>query len=102
MLERLLLRVHPEEMNVDLPALKAAVDQQLDHQQKISSFKGDVLVMHTVHDGLIDVNHGQRLYDWATAGKTIKLFDRGDHNSIMMLNAREYFLCLEAFIRSLD
>jgi hypothetical protein len=101
-LERLLLRVHPEEMNVDLPALKAAVDQQLDHQQKIASFKGDVLVMHTVHDGLIDVSHGQRLYDWATAGKNIRLFERGDHNSIMMLNAREYFSCLDAFVRGLD
>nr|WP_320189781.1 alpha/beta fold hydrolase [uncultured Desulfobacter sp.] len=101
-LERLLLRVHPDELNVDLSDLQAAVDQQLNHQQKIASFKGNVLVMHTVNDGLIDVSHGQRLYDWATAGKTIKLFDRGDHNSIMMLNAREYFACLQDFIQRLD
>ena len=100
-LERLLLRVHPGEMNVDLSYLRNAVDQQLNHQQKIASFKGDVLVLHTINDGLIDVSHGQRLYDWAPARKTIKLFDQGDHNSILMLNAREYFACLEEFIRSL-
>lgn len=101
-LERLLLRVHPDELNVDLSALRKAVDQQLNHQQKIALFKGDLLVLHTVNDGLVDVSHGQRLYGWATTRKTIKLFDRGDHNSIMMVNAGEYFACLENFIRSLD
>lgn len=100
-LERLLLRVHPEELNVDLSALRKVVDQQLNHQQKITLFKGDVLVLHTVNDGLIDVSHGKRLYEWAPARKTIKLFDQGDHNSIMMRNAREYFACLENFIRNL-
>jgi hypothetical protein len=101
-LERLLLRVHPDELNVDFSALRNAVDQQLNHQQKIASFKGDVLVLHTVNDGLIDVSHGKRLYDWAPGRKTIKLFDRGDHNSIMMFNAGEYFSCLESFIRGLS
>jgi len=100
-LERLLLRVHPEELNVDLSDFRDSVDQQLNHQQKIASFKGNVLVLHAVNDGLIDVSHGQRLYDWAQARKTIKLFDQGDHNSVMMVNAREYFACLEDFIRGL-
>ena len=83
-LERLLLRIHPDELNVDLSTLRQVVDQQLNHQQKIALFKGDVLVMHTINDGLVDVSHGKRLYDWAPARKTIKLFDRGDHNTIMM------------------
>lgn len=101
-LERLLLRVHPDELNVELPALREAVDQQLNHQQKIAGFNGDVLILHTVNDGLIDVSHARRLYDWATGSKTIKLFDRGDHNTIMMFNAEEYFACLRNFIQSLD
>lgn len=100
-LERLLLRVHPDELNVDLSTLRNVVDEQANHQQKMASFKGDTLVLHAVHDHLIDVSHGKRLYDWASGRKTIQLFDRGDHNSIMMLNARAYFTCLEKFIRSL-
>ncbi|WP_321494375.1 alpha/beta hydrolase [uncultured Desulfobacter sp.] len=101
-LERLLLRVHPDELNVDLSTFRNAVDQQLNHQQKIASFKGAVLVLHTIHDGLVDVSHGQRLYDWARGRKTIKLFDHGDHNTIMMVNAPEYFASLNQFIRELD
>lgn len=97
-----MLRVHPDELNVDLDTLRKVVDQQLNHQQKIALFKGDLLVLHSVNDGLVDVSHGKRLYDWATTRKTIKLFDRGDHNSIMMMNAREYFACLENFIKRLS
>lgn len=100
-LERLLLRVHPQELGVTAQELAAVVDQKLNHQQKLAAFKGPLLVMHTEHDGLVDVNHGQRLYDWASGPKTLKIFPQGDHNDIMFVNAREYFGLLEKFIAEL-
>lgn len=98
-LERLLLRVHPQELGAEPGDLEDAVSAQLDHQTKMAVFHGEVLVLHTIHDGLVDVSHGQRLYDWARGPKQIKLFEQGDHNSIMFQNAREYFEILAAFVR---
>lgn len=100
-LERLLLRVAPRELGVELGALQALVAQQLNHQQKMGGYKGPLLVMHTEHDGLVDVSHGQRLYDWSAGRKTLKIFTQGNHNDIMFVNAREYFALLADFIHSL-
>jgi len=57
--------------------------------------------MHTQHDGLVDVSHGQRLYGWATGRKQVKVFPQGNHNDIMYVNAREYFDLLAQFIVTL-
>lgn len=101
-LERLLLRVHPQEVGSTAAELAAVVKESLNHQQKMSRFKGPVLVLHTQHDGLVDVSHGQRLYDWAAGEKTLKIFSRGNHNDIMFENAPEYFSLLADFIDSLQ
>ncbi len=101
-LERLLLRVAPEELGVEAEQLAAAVAEHLNHRQKLSGYKGPLLVMHTENDGLVDVSHGQRLYDWAVGEKTLKIFPRGDHNSIVIANAREYFGLLGQFIAALQ
>ena len=100
-LERLLLRVDPQELGVGLAEFEAGVVQQLNHQQKMVSYQGPLLVMHTEHDGLVDVSHGQRLYDWAAGRKKLKIFPQGNHNDIMFVNAREYFALLAEFIDSL-
>lgn len=100
-LERLLLRVAPRELGCTAGELTAAVDARLNHQQKLSGYPGPVLVMHTEHDGLVDVSHGQRLYDWAPGKKTLKIFSQGNHNDIMFENAREYFSLLRGFIAGL-
>jgi len=100
-LERLLLRVEPRELGVTAEELEMAVDQQLNHQRKLSNYPGPVLVMHTQHDGLVDVSHGQRLYDWVSGRKKLKIFPHGNHNDIMYVNAREYFQLLTKFVGSL-
>lgn len=100
-LERLLLRVHPQELGCTVVDLTDAVDEHLNHQQKMSSYPGPVLVMHTEQDGLVDVSHGQRLYDWAAGQKTLKKFPQGNHNDIMFVNAREYFSLVAQFIKGL-
>ncbi|MEA3362670.1 MAG: alpha/beta hydrolase [Thermodesulfobacteriota bacterium] len=100
--ERLLLRVDPEELGVRADALEAEIERNLNHQLKLSTYPGSVLVMHTQHDGLVDVSHGQRLYDWAPGKKKLKIFPQGNHNDIMYVNAREYFGLVAEFIGGLE
>jgi len=99
--ERLLLRVSPEELGVTAAELDATIDAHLDHHRKLAGYPGPVLVMHTRHDGLVDVSHGQRLHDWAPGPKTLQIFAHGNHNDILFTNAREYFALLGRFIAGL-
>ena len=97
-LERLLLRVVPQELGVGPEQLKTIVGEHLDHRLKLAGYPGPLLVLHSQFDGLVDVSHGQRLYDWAGGPKTLKIFPQGNHNDIMFVNAREYFALLGRFI----
>jgi len=98
-LERLLLRLHPSELGVSAPELQAAVTARLNQRQKIGVFQGPLLIMHTAHDGLVDVAHAERLHDWANGpDKTLHIFPRGDHNSIMTVNAEAYFSLVGQFL----
>ncbi len=99
--ERLLLRIDPSEIGVSAAELEAEIDRSLNHQRKLSTYPGPLLVMHTQNDGLVDVSHGQRLYDWAPGKKKLKIFSQGTHNDIMYVNARKYFALLAEFIGSL-
>ena len=101
-LERLLLRIEPEEIGATPEQLQKEVAKRLNQQQKLSAYRGPVLVMHTQNDGLVDAGHGQRLYDWAGGPKTLKIFPDGNHNDIMLVNAREYFGLVGEFIAALD
>ncbi|MFA5700056.1 MAG: alpha/beta fold hydrolase [Desulfuromonas sp.] len=100
-MERLLLRITPAELGVDRQTLQHAVDTRLNHQQKLRQFQGPVLVLHTRHDGLVDVSHGQRLHAWAAGPKQLKIFAQGNHNDILFVNAREYFNLVAEFIAAL-
>lgn len=100
-LERLLLRLAPAELGVTRAQLAAEVTARLDQQAKMRSFAGPTLVMHTRHDGLVDVSHGERLHAWAAGPKTLKIFPRGNHNDIMYVNGREYFATVAGFVGGL-
>ncbi len=89
-LERLLLRVEPDELGATAAELGAAVAARLDHRAKLAAFPGPVLVLHAVHDDLVPATHGRRLAEWAAGPVILKLFDRGDHNSILAANAPAY------------
>lgn len=100
-LERLLLRISPQELGTSAAAFEAEAAARLDHQSKMESYAGPTLVMHTRHDGLVDVSHGERLYHWAGGRKSLKIFPLGNHNDIMAVNAREYFAAVQDFVLSL-
>ena len=57
--------------------------------------------MHTRCDGLIDVSHAERLAAWAGGPVTLKIFERGDHNSILEVNRREYYEVIVQFMEEI-
>jgi pimeloyl-ACP methyl ester carboxylesterase len=101
-LERLLLRVAPEELGVTEKELRSEVESLLNHRKLLESFKRPALFMHTRHDGLIDVSHAERNHDWAGGPKKLVVFERGDHNMIFTANRKAYLNELREFASSLD
>ena len=87
--ERLRLRVDPAELGTDEQGLRDAVAASFDHEAKMTAYAGPVLVLHARDDHLVDVSHGERLAGWAGARGTLRVFERGDHNSIHAYNGAE-------------
>lgn len=87
--ERIMLRVTPAELGAT-QAQWTALERRLDHEPAMAGYSGPVLLLHTRHDGLVDVSHARRLRAWAGGPATLRVFDHGDHNSILFANAEEY------------
>lgn len=98
-MERVLLRVTPRELGGSAADVDA-MEERLDHHVKIGGFTGPTLIMHTRFDGLVDVSHALRLKKWAGGNTTLRLFDKGDHNSILWENADEYLAAVAAFLKT--
>ncbi|MDO5734945.1 MAG: alpha/beta hydrolase [Propionibacteriaceae bacterium] len=98
-LERLLLRVTPAEIGATADDWQA-MGQRLDHQRKISNYSGPTLLLHTRVDGLVDVSHAQRLKRWAGGPSTLRVFESGNHNSILGENWDEYLRLVADFLLS--
>jgi pimeloyl-ACP methyl ester carboxylesterase len=97
-LERIAIRVEPRELGVTRAALEAAVRERLDQRAKLRAYRGPVLLLHTRRDGLVDVSHAEQLAAAAGGKVTLRVFERGDHNSILAANAAEYRKAVEAFL----
>ncbi len=85
-LQRLAIRLDPDELGVTQAELEAAVAQVLDHEAKMRSYAGPVLVMHAEADHLVPVDHARDLASWAGDRGQLVVFDQGDHNSIHYYN----------------
>ncbi len=96
--ERILLRVDPRELRTGQRGLLAEVRRFFDHEAKLREWDGPTLVLHSLHDGLVDVSHGRRLAEWAGADTRLKVFLRGDHNSIYFENHAEYLKLVTDFL----
>lgn len=101
-LERLLMRVNPEELHVTDEEFRHIVYQEINIKEILSNFSRPLLILHTRHDGLIDVSHAERLAKWAAGQVKLIIFPTGTHNDIMFVNSREYFSEINQFIASLD
>ena len=100
-IERLLLRVDPGELGTTPAGLAAAIRGAIDIRAIMSDFSRPTLILHTLHDGLIDVNHAERLADWCNGPTSLKIFPDGNHNTIMFENGRQYFALVNEFLSSL-
>ncbi|MBP85716.1 MAG: alpha/beta hydrolase [Planctomycetaceae bacterium] len=81
--------------------LLAEVKRHFDHKAKLSSYTGPLLVMHTEHDGVVEISHAERNHRWAgSTQKQLLRLSRGDHNSIMALNWDEYFRAIGSFAKA--
>ncbi|MDJ0838294.1 MAG: alpha/beta hydrolase [Acidobacteriota bacterium] len=96
-MERILMRVSPADLDCTMEELEAEVDAHLNHRRKLEGYTGPALVMHTRVDGIVDVSHGERLYQWAAGPKDLIIFEEGNHNSILGVNADAYFQALKRF-----
>ncbi len=96
-LERLLLRVTPGEVDATAEDWRV-LEQRLDHKAKIGGYTGPTLLLHTQLDQLVDVSHAQRLDRWAGGPTTLRVFESGDHNSILGENWDEYLALVAGFL----
>ena len=98
-LERILVRVTPEELGVTRSELEQAVRRVLDHEGKLRRYGGPLLVLHGRHDSLIASSHGERLASWGVPDRTrLVLLPDGDHNSVMKASWGEYWAAFDQFV----
>jgi pimeloyl-ACP methyl ester carboxylesterase len=100
-LDTVLSRVTPAELGVSRSELAATVADRLDHQAKLGSYAGPLLVLHAANDRLVLRSHAERNFAWAAtpaAEKELVLFPRGNHNTIFLSNYEEYTEALRRFL----
>ena len=100
-LERVLMRVLPDELGCTLPILENEVKAHFNLRAKLEEYKGPLLIMHAVHDQLVHVSNANLLNEWGRGTKRLKIFEDGDHNSILDLNYDVYFATLRSFFEEL-
>lgn len=99
-LERLLLRMSPEELGVTMDELAETVIKSLDIKHIMTNFTKPVLIMHTRHDGLVEASHAERLAAWCGTPAHLEIFPKGNHNDIMFVNGPQYFALINEFLNS--
>ncbi len=100
-LERILLRVSPQELGASLTEIQAEFSELFDHERALGAFRGPTLVLHAEHDHLVDMSHAQRNAKWAGGPAKLVILPRGDHNSIFAENHQRYLAELESFTGAL-
>ena len=101
-MERWMLdKIALEDIGISRETIVGELDKYLDHKSKIKFFRGQTLIMHTKHDRLVDASHALALYSWADNPRQIRIFELGDHNSIMVVNKEEYFSIIGDFIQGI-
>ena len=100
-LERILLRVRPEELGATAAELADEVRTRLDPQPKLTAYRGPVLVLHAENDSMVDASHAMRNVGYAKRA-TLQLLPDGDHNSIFDENREAYLAALTKFLKETD
>jgi len=98
-LERILLRVQPGEIGSTLSEMEESASEHLNHGAKLEGYGNPVLVLHAEHDHLVPLDNANRLAAWANAD--LRIFPRGDHNTILAHNQSAILTAVGELIASL-
>ena len=95
-LDNLNLQRAVEGLNVE--ELEAEIAVHFDHRQKLSRYRGPLLLFHTENDGIIGLNHAERLFEWGVnASKELRVYYAGNHNTIFRENYHDILFSLRQF-----
>lgn len=97
-LQRLLLRMSPEELGTDLDGLIDAIQGRLNHAAKLQSYPGPSLFMHAEGDDLVTPDHARDNHAAAQNG-TLAMLPYGGHNDILAQNTQAYLDTLGDFLQ---
>lgn len=100
LVERLLLRVSPEELGVSDEELCAEIGERFDQSAKLQAFRGPTLLLHAGDDDLVSLAHAERNAAACHDGK-LHVFPRGGHNAIFAMNQAEYLAQIRDFLAGL-
>jgi alpha-beta hydrolase superfamily lysophospholipase len=100
--ERILMRISPEDVDMTEAELEADVYVRCDHEAKLRSYQGPLLVVHAANDSMVNVSHAERLHAWGGGkDKQLVLLPNGDHDSIMVEDRKAYLAAVGTFLRGL-
>ncbi len=100
--QRILLRTNPRELGVTPEEMEDAFSKYLDHEKKMKTYKGPLLLLHAVNDHLVGIDHAEQNLAWSTSeNKKCVRFPWGDHNSIFFENRDAYLESLREFFHSI-
>ncbi len=101
--QRILLRTNARELGVTTDELNEAFSTHLDHEKKMKTYKGPLLILHAVNDHLVGIDHAEQNLAWsASEQKECVRFPWGDHNSIFHENREAYLKSLGEFFKSVQ
>lgn len=88
-------------LGLDSNALGFKPENGLKHIEKIKNYSGPTFIIHARQDHIIAFNEGEDLYSSST-GKIKEYFwvDGANHNNILHIAGRDYFMKVSEFIKS--
>jgi hypothetical protein len=97
-LEDWVLEEEVERLGANLVDLRREANLYFDQHEKISAYKGGVLILHAECDRHVSISNAERLYAWSNAQqKRMIRFAAGDHNTIIPYNMTDYAEALRDF-----
>jgi len=97
--QRLSIRIRPEELGLTSANFESSIQKLISHQAKLNNYQGHLLLLHTRHDGMVELEHAEKNHAWANSkNKDLTIFEHGDHNSIMGVNWKSYFQRISDFV----
>lgn len=97
-LQRLLLRMSPEELGSDLDEMIDEIQLRLNHTAKLNAYPGPSLFLHAAGDDLVTPDHARDNHAAAQNG-TLAILPFGGHNDILGQNTQAYLDALDGFLQ---